>query len=426
MGVKFVAAATGPAAREAGPKKGLLSMLVVTLTLAALYVIFLVVIARRPAFYQRPRWFKVTLALLLLVAIIARLYRYNSAMGIDYDEAMGGLNAWSLAKWGIDYFTMASHPVYLYAWGSGMNLLYPLIASPLVKFFGLSITVYRFPMVLLGVLSLFCLTAAMLKARWKDWRLVLVLAALALSPGMLNTSRWAVESNLFPALLTMVMATLLWWVTTKWARYFYLANLLLVLGAYTYANNWLFLATFILGFWLIAWRRHLIGVRQLGVGCLIDLALAWPLALFLWVNYVSHHQLHVLGLTITRLAASRGASQFVVGHGNGLGAVIKNLGQTVAVLFTGYDGYLKNGLPGFGILTPVMMVLAIVGALLVFKAKPRTDFDALMLMMLGANLPTVLLISPNNTHLNALTIPALYLAGMALAKLPRVNWRGWR
>lgn len=106
---------------------------------------------------------------------------------------------------------------------------------------------------------------------------------------MINTSRWAVESNLFPALLTMVMATLLWWVTTKRARYFYLTNLLLVLGAYTYANNRLFLATFILGFWLIAWRRHLIGIRQLGVGCLIDLALAWPLALFLWVNYVSHH-----------------------------------------------------------------------------------------------------------------------------------------
>ncbi|MCC6110239.1 hypothetical protein LA428_00980 [Limosilactobacillus fermentum] len=423
MGVKFVAAATGPAAREAGPKKGLLSMLVVTLTLAVLYVIFLVVIARRPAFYQRPRWFKVTLALLLLVAIIVRLYRYNSAMGIDYDEAMGGLNAWSLAKWGIDYFTLASHPIYLYAWGSGMNLLYPLLASPFVKFFGLSITVYRFPMVLLGVLSLLYLTSAMLKARWSNWRLVLVLAALALSPGMLNTSRWAVESNLFPALLTMVMATLLWWVTTKRARYFYLANLLLVLGAYTYANNWLFLATFILGFWLIAWRRHLIGVRQLGVGCLIDLALAWPLALFLWVNYVSHRQLHVLGLTITRLAASRGASQLVVGHGQGLGAVIKNLGQTVAVLFTGYDGYLKNGLPGFGILTPVMVVLAIVGALLVFKAKQRTDFDALMLMMLGANLPTVLLISPNNTHLNALTVPALYFAGMALAKLPRANWR---
>lgn len=199
-----------------------------------------------------------------------------------------------------------------------------------------------------------------------------------------------------------------------------------MLGAYTYANNWLFLATFILGFWLIAWRRHLVGVRQLGLGFLIDFALAWPLALFLWVNYVSHHQLHVLGLTITRLAASRGASQLVVGHGQGLGAVIKNLGQTVAVLFTGYDGYLKNGLPGFGILTPVMVVLAIVGALLVFKAKPRTDFDALMLMMLGANLPTVLLISPNNTHLNALTIPALYLAGMALVKLPRVTRVNWR
>lgn len=111
-------------------------MLVVTLTLAALYGIFLVVIARRPALAKCPRWFKVTLALLLLVAIIARLYRYNSAMGIDYDEAMGGINAWSLAKWGIDYFTMASHPVYLYAWGSGMNLLYPPDRQPLGQSLG--------------------------------------------------------------------------------------------------------------------------------------------------------------------------------------------------------------------------------------------------------------------------------------------------
>ena len=59
-----MAAATGPAAREAGPKKGLLSMLVVTLTLAALYVICLDVSARRLAGYQRPRGFKVSLALL--------------------------------------------------------------------------------------------------------------------------------------------------------------------------------------------------------------------------------------------------------------------------------------------------------------------------------------------------------------------------
>lgn len=397
-------------------------MLTATIMLLLVDAIALITFTKAPAFQNRPRWFKITLFLLILIATVARLYKYNSAMGIDYDEAMGGINAWSLAKWGIDYFTLAPHPVYLYAWGSGMNLLYPLIVSPLVKFWGLSITVYRFPMILIGVVSLLCLTAAMLKARWSNWRLLLVLAALALSPGMVNTSRWAVESNLFPALITLVMAVLLLWTTTRQARYFYLVNILLVLGAYTYANNWLFLATFILGFWLIGWRRHLASLRQLGLACILDLALAWPLALFLWVNYVSHHQIRVLGLTITHLVASRGGSQFVIGHGHGIGAVIKNLGQTAALLVTGSDGYLKNGLPGIGIITPVLVLAAIVGALYLIKQHPRSDFDSLMLMMLGANLPTVLLIAPNNTHLNALLVPALYLAATVFTIRPGAKW----
>ena len=44
------------------------------------------------------------------------------------------------------------------------------------------------------------------------------------------------------------------------------------------------------------------------LGGLVLLLLIWPLILFLYVNYVSHKEIEILGLTITKMAVSRGGS----------------------------------------------------------------------------------------------------------------------
>ena len=100
---------------------------------------------------------KVLLVTILLLAFIVRVYAFNKLPNLDLDEAMGGVNTWSLGKYGIDYFHLVKNPVYLYAWGSGMNILYPLITVPFVKVLGLSIVTYRLPLVIISTFSFYYL-----------------------------------------------------------------------------------------------------------------------------------------------------------------------------------------------------------------------------------------------------------------------------
>lgn len=99
---------------------------------------------------------KITLGIIMLLVVIVRVYRFWSTMGLDVDEAMGGYNAWSISKYGVD-MTLKHMPVYFYAWGSGMNALYLYITVPFIKMFGLSVFSYRLPMVVISILAAFYL-----------------------------------------------------------------------------------------------------------------------------------------------------------------------------------------------------------------------------------------------------------------------------
>lgn len=73
-------------------------------------------------------------------------------------------------------------------------------------------------------------------------------------------------------------------------------------------NNWLYLAcsTLLVYSWLIVTKK--VNIRQVILDGLVLLLLIWPLILFLYVNYVSHKEIEILGLTITKMAVSRGGS----------------------------------------------------------------------------------------------------------------------
>lgn len=99
--------------------------------------------------------------------------------------------------------------VYLIAWGSGMNILYPAISIPIVKLFGLSTFSYRFPMVLLSILSMFVLYNALMKNNNHPKFNLLFITTLYLNPWMIMANRWALESNLFPIMLIFSLSAFL-------------------------------------------------------------------------------------------------------------------------------------------------------------------------------------------------------------------------
>lgn len=81
--------------------------------------------------------FRFSIFLFMFLEIFLRLYNFDR-MGLNMDEAMVGVNANSLGKYGKD-IVLNKWPMYLYAWGSGMNILYPLIVIPFVKILGLTV-----------------------------------------------------------------------------------------------------------------------------------------------------------------------------------------------------------------------------------------------------------------------------------------------
>lgn len=395
-------------------------MIYAYLTTCLILIVALFCLYRFTDLKNRPYVFQAILIFLLALSTIARIYQYNTTMGIDADEAMGGVNSWSLAHYGLDYFNNTSHPVYLYAWGSGMNILYPLLAAPFVKIFGLSIVVYRLPMILIGIISIYFLAFTMLKSQWSNWALIIYTAAFGLSTGLITTSRWAVESNLFPALMVTTVSLTILFTHFKRQWLFLMINLVLALSAYAYSNNWFFLAFLVLGWLVYSGFHQLASIRTIIVTLIGYLVIDWPLALFMYVNYICHHQINVLGLTITKMATSRGGSQFVFSNGGGVKAIFNNLPKTLDVLLAGNGGFLKSGLPNYGILPPLMLLAGLTGLILICWHL-FDPLHALMVIMLMANLPTVLMIVPNNTHLNALTVPVLYLASYAFTSIP-THW----
>ena len=92
---------------------------------------------------------------LLFLGAFARLYRFGSAPpGLNQDEAFAAYDAWALLHYGTDS-SLHRLPVYLTAWGSGMNALESYLMIPFLAAFGVKTWVIRMPQLLLGLAALF-------------------------------------------------------------------------------------------------------------------------------------------------------------------------------------------------------------------------------------------------------------------------------
>ena len=127
---------------------------------------------------------KLLFILILILGIGARLWMFGDVPGgINQDEAFAAREAWSLLHYGKDSFGY-SYPMYLTAWGSGMNALNTYLMMPFIALFGMHTWVFRLPQMLIGILSLFAIEEIVSKvAGWKCSLLAMFL--LAVSPRMI-------------------------------------------------------------------------------------------------------------------------------------------------------------------------------------------------------------------------------------------------
>ena len=376
---------------------------------------------------EQPARYKFLLLVVLITAVSIRIVRYGSMMGLNVDEAMGGGTAWCLLHYGVDYHLM-KWPVYLIAWGSGMNVLYPLVSIPIIRLFGLNVLSYRFPMVFLSILSLFILYYALMKSFKKyPWFNLLFITVLYLNPWMIMANRWALESYFFPIVMIFALAAFILFIRENNAsrRTIYLLSfsIMLAMSAYAYSNNWIMLGVFtpILFGYLLLTKQ--ITLKQLIFNTLVIIAIIWPLLTFIYVNYVSHRTLHILGLTIPMMLSSRANTQMILGNANGhlFSAIVKNICDSINMFMNG-DSTIWNSLPVIGLIYPGMFIVAMVGLCYSITHIRKSILNTYMLGMICAGLPIICLVYPNGNHMDALIVPLFYFETIGLGVIARTSF----
>ena len=144
--------------------------------------------------------YEIMICIILIIGFFVRIYGISEhPNGLNVDEASIGYEAYSIMNYGIDR-NGKTYPVFLEAWGSGQNALYAYLIMPFIKFFGLSTFSVRFPIAIIGCISLIVLYK-LLKIIENKKMTLCVLFIFSISPWYIMKSRFGLESNILPDII---------------------------------------------------------------------------------------------------------------------------------------------------------------------------------------------------------------------------------
>ena len=367
---------------------------------------------------RRVRW--LVLSLVLLGVIIRLLFLGSMPDGVNQDEAMAAYESYSLLRTGVD-LSGYHNPVYLEAWGDGMNALETYLMMPMIRLFGLELFAIRLPQAILGCL---CLPVfyLLLRRLFGEPTALAGLFLLAINPWHIMLSRWALESNLAPALLLFGLYFFVLGLQKHPANFLFSA-VFYGLCHYAYAVAWLIVPLLVGLSLLYALLQKATRFSGWLVGFLLLLALfALPLILLILVNQGFLSEIQTGWLSIPKMYGWRGGE-----------FSLHNLVQPEAYLRLGRlllfqsDGAMRNGFYGFGLFylfsAPIILYglfTSLQNTVHAFRAH-RFSPDLLVLIWLfAATVLALLLTDINVNRINAIYLPLMICCAIGLVRLIRL------
>ena len=346
------------------------------------------------------------LAIFLLGAAVRIIFFGTHPGGINQDEAFAGYEAWCLLNYGRDSAGYA-FPVYLTAWGSGMNALESYMMMPFIALFGLKTWVIRLPQLIMALVSLpVCYLTV---RRLRDERTALIaMTLLAVCPWHIMLSRWGLESNLAPAFLLLGFYFFLR--AMEKSAFLLLSATMYGLSLYCYATIWPIMPFLILAQTLYCLKRKLLKPdRYMLLSALLLFLMALPLLYFLAVNFGFAEEIRTEYFSIPKLLYMR-AGEF------GIRELPENAKLLFKLLLKQSDGLTWNSCGVWGLVYFISVPFVIVGiADSVCRCiKGRAGFDGLLLMQLAAGLLLGLTVKANVNRVNIIFIPLVLFAALGI------------
>lgn len=350
--------------------------------------------------------------LILLLLFVNISYKISDLpQGLHVDEAGAFYDAICLSNYGTDRY-LYRLPVYLINFGGGQSALYAYLAAIMIKIFGISILSFRFPALLLSLLSMLCLYQLVKENANKSQAISSVLL-LAICPWNIMKSRWGLDCNLMSSMLIISIYLLVKAFKNNKKYCYFLAGISLGLTLYTYVISYLIIPI-ILGIMII----YMFIIKQTDFKNLICLGiplgiLAIPLFLMILYNSEIIKNVEIPLFSIPKLWFFRGGEISIKN-------IPSNLKNIFDILFI-KDFLNYNAISEFGTLYKFSIPLVIFGFIETFKdateSVKRKNFslDFIMLITFLTTFFIGLCIEELNINkLNAIYIPMIYFAGKFL------------
>lgn len=326
--------------------------------------------------------------------------------GINQDEAFAAYEAWSILNYGTDTAGYR-FPVYLTAWGSGMNALESYMMIPFIALFGLEVWAIRMPQLIMALVSVWVCYLTVRKICDEKTGLA-AMALLACCPWHIMLSRWGLESNLTPAFLLLGLYFFI--KGTEKSPFFLLSALFYGLSLYCYATIWPIVPFLLLVQIIYCAAKKLIKPdRYTLLSALLLFLLALPLLLFLAVNYGFMEEIRGSFISVPKLLAMRSNEISLTGFREKF-IILRNLLRSQS------DGLPWNVCGKHGLIYFLSLPFALLGiGESVFRSlRKGAGLEPLLLMQLAAGLALGLLIEVNVNRINILFIPLVIFAALGL------------
>ena len=267
---------------------------------------------RRLTLSNKGYW--VAFGLLLAVGAFVRCYRFlELPMGQNQDGTMAAVEALCLADNGTDQYG-TSWPTYFEAWGySQMSTLYSYLLIPFVKLFGLSKFTLRFPMLLMGLLTLPLMWDVARRIGGRGFALT-ALFLLALNPWHMVMSRWALEANMLPHVVLLAAELLLIGTRRRWALY--LSMVVFGLAPYAYGLAAVSVPCILLPMAIFLTARKKVKPLDLAVCVAIFAAVSGPYYATMVINAFGLETMTLGRMTMPRFEKSQRVNDISLGSPN--------------------------------------------------------------------------------------------------------------
>lgn len=213
--------------------------------------------------------------IIIVVALVLRLYNTTSLPALNADEAAIGYNAYSLLQTGKDEHGNP-WPIHFQSFNDYKPGLYFYIVLPFVAPLGLTELAVRLPGALLGVgtvVLVWCLAKSLLPQR--RWFAPLAALFLAISPWHLHFSRGGWEVNAGTFFITLGLFAFL----QGGKKWYFVSGLAFVASLYTYHAARIIVPLLALGLLLFEWKKIRGQIGQFVLPAVVSIIIVLPLVL---------------------------------------------------------------------------------------------------------------------------------------------------